>query len=143
MFRAKKLVSVSANFLSVTETSKKDDMVLKCVFYIYYLVQFKKNRKETQVQALIVSSSKVNAMIPAYASRLYLRVCHTNVRAQKIDGFIFQTFRMVLADFQVEDKLGRAWFFQETFLLANISVEVVLDMLFLILNNANIQSVEK
>ena len=45
---------------------------------------------------------------------------------------------MVLADFQVEDKLGRARFFQETFLLADISMEVVLGMPFLTLNNANI-----
>ena len=50
---------------------------------------------------------------------------------------------MVLADFQVEDKLGKARFFQETFLLADISAEVVLDMLFLTLSNANVQFVEK
>ena len=45
---------------------------------------------------------------------------------------------MVLADFQVEDKLGKARFFQETFLLANISAEVALGMLFLILNNVDV-----
>ena len=50
---------------------------------------------------------------------------------------------MVLANFQVEDKFGKARFFQETFSLANISVEVVLSMLFLILSNANVQFVEK
>ena len=50
---------------------------------------------------------------------------------------------MVLASFQVEDKLESARFFQETFLLANISAEVVLDMLFLTLSNADIQFVEK
>ena len=43
----------------------------------------------------------------------------------------------------MEDKLGRARFFQETFLLANISVEVVLDMLFLTFSNANVQFIEK
>ena len=50
---------------------------------------------------------------------------------------------MVLASFQVEDKLGRARFFQETFLLANISAEVVLGMPFLTLSNADVQFVEK
>ena len=50
---------------------------------------------------------------------------------------------MVLADFQVEDKLERTRFFQETFLLANISIEVVLSMSFLTLSNANVQFVEK
>ena len=38
---------------------------------------------------------------------------------------------------RVEDKLGKARFFQETFLLADISVEVVLEMSFLTLSNAD------
>ena len=40
-------------------------------------------------------------MTPAYASKLGLRVHRTDVRAQKIDGSILQTFVMVLANFQV------------------------------------------
>ena len=110
---------------------------------IYYPVQFKKDAHKTQVQALIDSGSKVNAMAPAYASKLGLKVYPTNVGAQKIDGSTLETFGMVLASFQVEDKLRRARFFQETFLLANISAEVVLGMLFLTLNNADVQFVEK
>ena len=47
-------------------------------------------------------------------------------------------FEMVLASFQVEDKLRRPWFFQETFLLADLSIEIVLKMPFLTLSNANI-----
>ena len=50
---------------------------------------------------------------------------------------------MVLANFRMEDKLGRTRFFQETFLLANISAEVVLGMPFLTLSNVDIQFVEK
>ena len=50
---------------------------------------------------------------------------------------------MVLADFQVEEKLRRARFCQEIFLLADISVEVVLGMPFLTLSNADVQFVEK
>ena len=50
---------------------------------------------------------------------------------------------MVLASFQIQDKLGTARFFQETFLLANISVEVVLGMSFVTLSNADIQFAEK
>ena len=41
------------------------------------------------------------------------------------------------------DKLARAQFFQETFLLANTTIEVVLEIPFLIFNNANIQFAEK
>ena len=47
-------------------------------------------------------------------------------------------FGMVLANFQVEDKLQKVWFFQETFLLSNISAEVILDILFLTLSNADV-----
>ena len=50
---------------------------------------------------------------------------------------------MVLANFQVEDKLGRARFFQETFVLINISVEIILGMPFLNFNNADVKFVEK
>ena len=77
-------------------------------------------------------------MTLTYTSKLGLRVCHTDVGAQKIDSSTFQTFRMVLANFKVEDKLRKTRFFQETFLLADISVKVVLSMLFLTLSNADV-----
>lgn len=44
---------------------------------------------------------------------------------------------MVLANFQVKNKLWRARFFQQTFLLADISLELVLEMLFLTLTKAD------
>ena len=77
-------------------------------------------------------------MTPAYASKLGLQVYHINIGAQTIDGSTLETFRMVLASFQIEDKFRRARFFQETFLLANISAKVVLGMLFLTFNNADV-----
>ena len=54
-------------------------------------------------------------MSPAYAKRLGLKTWKTNVGAQKIDGFAFKTFGMVIAEFQVENKVGKTRFFQETF----------------------------
>ena len=77
-------------------------------------------------------------MSPAYASKLVLKVYYTDIGAHKIDGSTLETFGMVLASFQVEDKLGRIWFFQETFLLADISAKVVVGMPFLTLSNADI-----
>ena len=50
---------------------------------------------------------------------------------------------MVLANFQVEDRLGKVRFFQETFLLADINAELVLSMPFLTFSNVNVQFVEK
>ena len=67
-----------------------------------------------------------------------LKVRKTDIRAQKIDGSTFGTFGIVLADFQVENKLGKARFFQETFLLINISTKIVLGMPFLIFSIADV-----
>ena len=47
----------------------------------------------------------------AYIEKLGFKTWMTNVRAQKIDGSILETFRIVITDFQVEDKTGRPKFF--------------------------------
>ena len=125
----------------VTRASKEDDVVLERVLYIYYLLHFWKNTVEAKT--LINSSNKVNIMIPAYASKLDLRGCHTNIGVQKINRSTLEIFEMVLTSFQIEDKFGKAWFFQKTFLLANISVKVILRISFLTLSNTDIQFAKK
>ena len=99
----------------MTEISKEDEVAIERVPCVHYPLRFQKDTAD--VKALIDSGSEVNAMTPAYALKLDLRACHTNVGAQKIDGSTLETFGMVLASFQVEDKLGRAWFFSENFLI--------------------------
>ena len=78
-------------------------------------------------------------MTPAYAKQLKLQVWKTDVGAQKIDGSLLRTFGMVIAGFEIEDKLDRAWFFQESFLLAKTSIKMVLGMLFFTFSNADIE----
>ena len=95
------------------------------------------------MQALIDSGSEVNAMTPAYASKLGLTIRKTDVGAQKIDGSHLATHGMVIAGFRLPDKLGRARFFQETFLLADISMEVVLRMPFLTLSEADVRFAQR
>lgn len=90
------------------------------------------------MQVFINSGSKKNAITPEYALKLDLKVCHTNIKAQKIDSFTLKTFKIVLASFQVEDKLKRAQYFQEIFLLANIGLKVVLKIFFAIVANADV-----
>lgn len=46
--------------------------------------------------------------------------------------------RIVLASFELEKKLGKSTFFHKTFLLADISVEVVLMMFFLTFSNVEL-----
>ena len=114
---------------------------LKHVLYIHYPVQFKKNTAE--VWALIDSRSEVNTMAPAYTKKLGLRVQKTDVGTQKTGGSTLETYGMAIAGFQVQDKFGKARFFQETFLVADTSVEVVLGMLFLAFNMVEVDIVEK
>ena len=101
----KKLVLVLMTSAPVIEASQKDVVVLDQIPCICYLIWFKKS--EVLVQALIDSGNKVNTMTPAYALKLGLKVRLTDVRAQKIDGSTLETFGMVLASFQIEDKLGQ------------------------------------
>ena len=116
--------------------------VLKRVSYICYPIQFCKN-KGKDILALLNSGSKINAITSTYTTHLGLKVRVTNVGIQKIDGSLLVTYGIVIAAFQVVNKLHRSWFFQETFLLADISMEVVLGMRFLTFSNADIQSAEK
>lgn len=88
---------------------------------------------------MINSGSKVNAMSPAYTAMLYLISRPTNIGAQKFDGLLLKTYEMVTAGFLMEDKLKQIGFFEETFLLANIHIEVVLGMSFLLLSNLDIK----
>ena len=89
-------MSVSTTFALVTEASMEDTLLAR-VPCIYYPVQFRKDG--SQVQALLNSGSEVNPINPAYALRLGLRVQRTDIGAQKIDGSILKTFKIVLASF--------------------------------------------
>ena len=50
-------------------------------------------------------------MSPTYIKKQGFYIQKTNVKAQKIDGSALETFGIVVADFQVEDKGGRPRFF--------------------------------
>ena len=90
------------------------------------------------MQALINSGSEVNAVHPSFVKQLGLSIRPTDVGAQKIDGTTLDTHVMVVAAFSVADKANRVRFFEETFLVANVSPEVVLGMPFLTLSNADV-----
>ncbi len=49
---------------------------------------------------------------------------------------------MAPARFSLHDSQGKVWFFEETFLLANISMEMVLEIPFLSLSNADVKFME-
>ena len=116
--------------------------VLDKVTYICYPVQFCKD-KNKDILALLDFGSEVNTITLAYVAHLGLKVRVTNVGAQKINGSSLITYDMVIAAFQIVNKLGRSRFFQKTFLLANINIKVVRGIFFLTLSNADLQFTEK
>ncbi len=76
-------------------------------------------------------------MTPAYVAELGFTTPKTSIGAQKIDGLLLETYDMTSASFLLQDSLKRVRFFEETFLLADTSMDVVLGMLFLALSNVN------
>ena len=129
LWQAKKLVAVSATSTLVTQ--KKEE--LEQVSYIWYPVIFK-----DQTKTLLNSRSKVNAMSETFTHQLGLTIWKINVRAQKINGTILDIYRIVVSTFSVSDKDDRERFFEENFLLTNIKSKIVFGMLFLNMNNGDI-----
>ncbi len=78
-------------------------------------------------------------MTPAFTAKLGLRPRPTNIGVQKIDDLPLETHDMALARFSLQNSQERVWFFKETFLLADTSMEVVLKMPFLSLSNTDIE----
>ena len=73
-----------------------------------------------------------------FAQKLGFKVWQTNVETQKIDGFTLKTFEMVIANFEIEDKIDRPKFFYEIFLIVNTKFEIILRISFLKLSNVDI-----
>ena len=88
--------------------------------------------------ALLDSGNKVNAIHPTFAERLSLVVRTTNVGTQKIDSTTLKTYGMVVVAFSVTDQANKIKIFEKTFLVANVSPDVIFGMLFFTLSDANV-----
>lgn len=98
MFGAKKLVVVMVTSLSTIEAGIEDTLCLiKKVLFIYHLLRFQKDLHKTK--ALIDLNKEINTITSAYAVKLNLKIRKTNIGAQIIDSFIFNIFKIVLANF--------------------------------------------
>ncbi len=129
--QAKKLVAVSATSTSMTD--KKMEEELEWISCIRYLVTFK-----SQTKTLLDWENKVNAMSQPFVQQLDLKIYKTNVRALKINGITLETYGMVVSTFSVSDKDRKEKFFEESFLLVDIKPDIVFGMLFLTMNNTDI-----
>ena len=131
---------VLMTFMSVTEGSEKAILIsakeLERITYIQYPIAFpvgitQDGSAPDPVLALYDSSSEVNAIHPVFTKKLGLVVQITNIGAQKIDSTTLETYEMVVAAFSVIDQANRIRFFEEIFIVANISPDVIFEYLFL------------
>lgn len=82
--------------------------------------------------------SEVNTINPNLTKKLGLWVYKTKIGAQKIDGLKLDIFSRILASFIIEDKKKRSDFFEKTFLLADIGMDIILEISFFISSNVEI-----
>ena len=90
------------------------------------------------MKALLDLASKINIMSLVFTLYLGLKIRKNNVKTQKIDRITFEIYEMVVSIFFVLDKDGRKRFFEESFLLANIKLDIVFKILFLTISNIDI-----
>ena len=88
--------------------------------------------------ALFDLGSDVNAIQPTFAQELDLSIRLTDVGVQKINGTMLYTYGIVIAAFLVTKKANQVRFFEEIFLVANVSPKEVFEMFFFILSGADI-----
>ena len=80
----------------------------------------------------------INAIYPAYVKKLGLFIRPTEVGVQEIDNIILDTYEMVVIAFLVMDKANRVRFFEESFLVANVSPRIIFVMFFLTMSSVDI-----
>lgn len=137
-FKDRKLVSVLPTSLLITMASMEALVLLKCVLCIDYLVLFQKD-PVGPVFTIIDLSNKINAMHLVYAKTLSLNIRKTDVTAQKIGGTTLETLQMLIVAFPVFNKAKKVYFFEETFLLADINMNVALKILFFPFSNVDVR----
>lgn len=105
------------------------------IFYNRYLIRL----QEKEVKDLIVSNSKINAISATYTESQGLGIWESIIMAQKIDKSILATYKIVLAVYFRKNKLRQVWLFEKTLIVADISIKVILRILFFLLSNADVQ----
>ena len=102
--KQKTSIDLTTPMLASNASMEAPEMILEQISCIQYPIKFRQEKKN--VWTLINFDSKVNIITPAYAAVLGLKICSTCLWAQKIGGFLLKIFGMIIASFQVKEKLG-------------------------------------
>lgn len=74
----------------------------------------------------------------SFTKKSSLYISKINVRAKKIDNIKLKFFGIIIICFLIDNKNKKSRLFKKTFLLADISMNITLEISFLILNNIKI-----
>lgn len=108
---------------------------------IQYPIQFQ-GSEVGKIKVLINCNSENNVITPAYLTKWWLRPKPINNSTQKLHGLPPEIYDIASASFLLYNNLGKIWFFEETFLVADINIKVVLKMPFIALGNIDVDFTE-
>lgn len=124
--------------LGTTFVTSDNSKNLRTNFIQVLYIQYSISLWIKSVLVLFDSNIEVNNIYLIFAKELRLLIKPIGVRTQEIDGITLDTYRIVVATFLLTNKANQEKFFEEKFLVANVSLKVVFKMLFLTLNSINI-----
>lgn len=67
----------------------------------------------------------MNIIILSYIATLGLKICLITIKDQKIDSYFFWIHSIIIINFVIIDKFNKAWYSQNTYLLADIRIKIV------------------
>ena len=82
-------------------------------------------------------------MNPNFIKKLGFRIRETKISTQKINSSKLDIFGMVIAVFSMKNKEKRSHFFEKIFILAEINIDIILNISFLTLSNVKIDFIDR
>ena len=87
--------------------------------------------------------SEVNTIYLIFVKQLGFSIKPIDIEVQKINDNTLNTYGIVVAAFWVTNKANQVKFCEKTFLIVNVSLEVILEIYFLSLSSANIEFLDR
>lgn len=112
---------------------------LQWISYNNYLIQFNKQL----VRAFIKFGNEINEIQSSFVKKPSFHIWKIDIRAYKIDSSTLKTFGIVIASFLVNDKKKKSQFFEMTGLLADISIDIALEISLLTLSNTKVNFIDQ
>lgn len=87
-------------------------------------------------------NSEFNVIYLTFVKKPDLFIKPIDIRALKIDSIMLNTYKIVVVDFLILNKVNKIKFFKKPFLMTNVILEVIFRVFFLTLSIADINFLE-